>query len=311
MELKYIAFLICIIFILPLAGAISDDAITAGNELDDLLKDMKEMRDAGFQTIRYNDTLTFARQIYDAQLALENASGKADYSLVIEKIKELRELKITAIRASDELKALEMTMNQTRDVNMTQVISIYDEARDEFNSERYEESMKHIDEAYKKISELEALRTKINAIYEASTRSIAGFLREQWKRIAAIVVVLVMTGLMARRKIAAWIISQKIRSLERRRNSITGLISKTQQEYFGDGAISETTYYARTKKYAELIRDINRQIPLLKEELMKKQGRIVTRTDNNQAGMMKKSDSKRKYAFSAKAKNKQKRYRVV
>ena len=56
--------------------------------------------------------------------------------------------------------------------------------------------------------------------------------------------------------------------MERRRENITRLISEAQKQYFEKGEMSEIRYYVRTKKYAELIRDINRQIPLLKEKLI-------------------------------------------
>ena len=44
---------------------------------------------------------------------------------------------------------------------------------------------------------------------------------------------------------------------------------KIQKDYFQEGKIPEGEYNIKTKKYAELIRDIDRQIPLLQEELAK------------------------------------------
>jgi len=55
--------------------------------------------------------------------------------------------------------------------------------------------------------------------------------------------------------------------LEIRKDSIRNLTAKTQQDYFEKQDLSEITYKTRITKYAELIRDINRQIPLLNEKL--------------------------------------------
>lgn len=289
---KNIVFFIIMAVLSSSAFAISEDAKKAGSDLNGIEKDMGALLDSGLPIIRYNDTLAFATQIYEAQIALENASGKADYSLVQEKIKELRALKQNALRASDELKVLEMTINQTKGIDLAPVIEIYGEARNEFNSERYEESIKLIDTAYKKISELEAVETKIKAIYDAGSRNIMGFLNERWKDIALAALAVAIIYLLTHTTVSAWFIKRKIRSLEMRRNSIKGLLSKAQKAYFEERSLGETSYYVRTKKYGELIRDINRQIPLLKEELAKKQKRrYLENLVAKQAGVRNKSSS--------------------
>lgn len=41
----------------------------------------------------------------------------------------------------------------------------------------------------------------------------------------------------------------------------------TQKQYFEGGNLSESSYTIRTKSFAEMIRDIDRQIPLLQEKM--------------------------------------------
>jgi len=65
------------------------------------------------------------------------------------------------------------------------------------------------------------------------------------------------------------IIENKINNLELRRKTLQGLMKKTQLDYFQNGIISEGNFNLRTKKFAEFIRDIDREIPLLKEDLVK------------------------------------------
>jgi hypothetical protein len=62
-------------------------------------------------------------------------------------------------------------------------------------------------------------------------------------------------------------LNKKLEHLYLRRTTLKKLIAKTQKEFFEKGTIDETTYHIRLNKYGEIIRDINRQIPLVKEEL--------------------------------------------
>jgi hypothetical protein len=47
---------------------------------------------------------------------------------------------------------------------------------------------------------------------------------------------------------------------------------KSQQDYFQTGKIADSDYKIRAANYAELVRDIDRQVPLIKEELAKLSG---------------------------------------
>jgi hypothetical protein len=53
---------------------------------------------------------------------------------------------------------------------------------------------------------------------------------------------------------------------------IRSLIAKSQKDYFEKGKLSEATYHARIEKYSEMIRDLERQIPLINEELARAKG---------------------------------------
>ncbi|MCK5333369.1 MAG: hypothetical protein KAJ24_02570, partial [Candidatus Aenigmarchaeota archaeon] len=211
-----------------------------------------------------------AKQIYEAQLALEESGGNADYSLVDEKIDELGELKKRAFRALDELKALEFAINQTEGINKTPVLQIYNMSKTEFEAERYEECLKQIDNTYEKISEMQAIETKVKAFYEATSRNIITFLKQNRNKIIFIMAVIFTAAALGRTRIECWIIRRKIRNLNTRWTSVRKLVAETQGEYFEGKKLSETTYHIRIKKYGEIMRDIKRQIPLLNEELAMK-----------------------------------------
>ena len=261
------------IIIIPLVSAIPEEASNVNNSLALAEKDIKEMMNKGIPIARYNDTLILAKQIYEAQLFLENTSKNPDYSLVQKKIEELKEIKQNAFTASDELKALGIIISQTKGIDRAPVLEIYREATNEFDSERYEECLELIDKTYQKISELEALQTKLKAFYEATSRGFINFIKEQWINLCFGISGSLFAFAFSYNRFIYWAIKKMIENLEKRRESIKELIKKTQNAFFQDGSISESTYHIRIKKYAELIRDINRQIPLLKEELKIRESR--------------------------------------
>ena len=260
---------ICIFMVLSVPSlAISEETSRVQSDLKLAEKDMQEMLDQGLTVTRYNDTLIITQQMFDAQVALENAGGKPSYYLVYEKLEELEDMKQKAFKNIDELNALKSAINQTEGIDLTQVLDLYEQAENEFKAERYEKSLELIDMTYNKLSELKALQTKVKAFYEATSRNIVNFFKERWKEIASIVAAIIIFIILTRNRVSCWMIKKKIKQLELRKKSIKELIAKTQKDYFEKGELSEGTYQIRVKKYAELIRDLNRQIPLLREELV-------------------------------------------
>lgn len=275
MKRALITFLIALIVVPGLGAAISDEAAEVNASLVSAHIDMQKMVEQGFSVTKYNDTIFLAKWIFEGELALEAAEKRADYSLVMGKIFELEDLKNSAYRSLDELTALQLAMNQTEGIDIAPVMEIYREAEQEFLAERYEQCLALIDRAYEKISELEALQTKVLAFAEATSRSIVQFYSERWVELTIIEAAAAITILLSYRRIGILLLKRKIRGLGKRRNSIRDLVAKTQSEYFGSGELNEATYRIRTRKYAELIRDINRQIPLLKAELAMKEKRKI------------------------------------
>ncbi|MCK5177663.1 MAG: hypothetical protein KAQ92_08105, partial [Candidatus Aenigmarchaeota archaeon] len=169
--------------------------------------------------------------------------------------------------------ALESTIIQTEDINKTPVWEVYNTSKTEFEAERYEECLKQIDKTYEKISEMQAIETKVKAFYDATSRNIITFLKQNRNKIIFIIVLLSTIAALGRTRIECWIIRKKIKNLNTRWSSVRKLVAETQREYFEEKKLNETTYHVRIKKYGEIMRDIKRQIPLLNEELAMKSKR--------------------------------------
>lgn len=236
--------------------------------------DIEEMIEAGFNVSRVNDTIIEAEQLYEAQLALEEKTGKANYYTILEKIKTVSEVKKLAFLVFDELKALETSMNEkiaiTLDANFSEATALFEQAKKEFYDERYEQCPELIEKAYKKATEAEAAASRLRAFYRATTATIGNFFKRNWKIIVSAAVIILVAYLILRNRFTILKIKRKIKKLELEKQVLYDLVKKAQKEYFELGKLSETNYRVKTKKFAELIRDIDRQIPLLKEELVKR-----------------------------------------
>ena len=255
--------------------------ISLGKDLNLARQDMSEMIESGFNILRFNDTLTLAEQIYLAQNILSSTGGKTDYLLVENKIEELKTLKEYAYTAMDELNTLELSINQTEDIDLEPVKEIYNSAKTALLDERYEETITLVEDAYEKISELKSFKEKLDAFSDATSQGIIDHLKaenvvvslalnknvQNWQIYLTLTIIIILSLLWAHSKITIFILKIKISHLESRKDSIRELVARTQTEYFESGKISEATYRTRTKKYGELVRDINRQIPLLREEV--------------------------------------------
>jgi len=265
--MRYVAFVLSMILLSGSVAAVSEAGKGIEEQLSLAEKDMHDMQSYGLFISRYNDTLLVADELFRSQLAVEDSGGRADYSFVEEKLGELLDIKQKAYLSMDALTGLGIAMNQTEGIDLAPVLEIYGEARAELESERYEECLALVDRAYEKISELEAIETKIVAFYQAAGRGVFGFLLSSWKEIASMLAAVMIITVLSYNRVAMVLLRRKIDSINIRKESVRNLIKQAQSEYFEKGRISESSYLLRTKKFSEIIRDLNRQVPLLKEEL--------------------------------------------
>ena len=62
----------------------------------------------------------------------------------------------------------------------------------------------------------------------------------------------------------------KLNNLIVQKKAINGLIKEMQSNYFKTKKMSETEYNIKLKKYDELLRDIDRQVMVLREKMLKR-----------------------------------------
>lgn len=223
--------------------------------------------EAGFGTEKLNDTLVQTETIYDGLVS----KRKKDFSPVISSCEDIKIAKELAFKSKDEFEALLKFYNEsiTKDMNSSKVEMLIKQIKNEIESERYEKVGELVDSAYEEIIEIKSSYTALNIFKDYTAGLFYLVFVKHWKGVLILAVFSAALLFIYKIKITKWIIENKIESLDVRRKTLKNLIKDTQKEYFEYGNLPEGAYNIRTKKFAEMIRDIDRQIPLLREELAK------------------------------------------
>ena len=260
--------LLSISFVLPQDAVSEEDAKLA---LGNISAIRQEMNESGFNVLRIDDILNDARQIYEAQKILKTRGRNPDFTRVFEYERESAFLKETAFQARDELFSLEKSLEilEERGVDVSEGEKAVNEIRQRIDNEEYEKAAELIEPAREKIAEIESSSTGLKIFYRATKRNLLDFLKENYIGILSGVFIIMLVYVLFRKRVMRFIIKRKIGKLEIRKSNLKKLIQETQKQYFQDGEISEGIYNIRVKKFAELTRDIDRQLPLLQEEMVK------------------------------------------
>jgi hypothetical protein len=239
--------------------------------LFDSAKLMNELAEEGFNIFRIDDSLSKSKTIYDSQILIEKQGMIGEYGYVMDSCGEIAVLYELAIQSRDDLRVFVGFYSEVTEEGMdtVKVDAVVAEIEKEINDERYEKVEPLIEKAYTEISNAQEEFGRLNRFYSATTRSVTVILREYGFYLVILLAILFVLYLAYRVRIRKIILNRKIANIRLRKKSLLGLMTKTQKEYFQTGTISESDYRLRSKNFANLIRDIDRQIPLLEEKLIK------------------------------------------
>jgi len=235
-----------------------------------------ELEESNFSILRINDSINEMKSLYEAQIILKEEKKENDFSLILPYCEEIRELRDNAFVSGDELLVLLQFYNDSlnEEMNTSSIDLIIDEIKREIFNERYEKISSLIDSGYEEIVNVKSEHTTLNLFYKTTTRGMKIFLEDNWIYILSVLGVLIFFILIYKAAISKWIIKRKIHYLEIKKQTIKGLIKTLQKNYFEKGTMSERDYTTKTEKFTELIRDLNRQIPLLREAFVKIERKI-------------------------------------
>ena len=228
-----------------------------------------EIQQLGIKTNRLSDLLLIA----SATLELEVGNAKKnntqiDLTKFNEKMLEFRRVSTLAVKANDELIALkqEIDLAEKEVPDISPAIELYNNAKIELENERFERVIEFVDDAYEKILELQSIKTRAEAIYEATAGSIVGFFSKHYIEISTVIIVVLISYLILNARLKRARIREKIFSLETERKILDKELKKAQEDYFIKGTIPEGTYNTRITVFGEMVRDITKELAVLKEE---------------------------------------------
>lgn len=247
-----------------------DYAVTC---IDNSKKIMGELTDGGFNTKRINDSIKLAEQIFDSQNKIELRGGKTDYSSVASYCTDIEEIRVSAYEAQDSLYSLEISYNLFKDkikgygVNISEVDMMMENVRQDIISERYEDVPEDSVAVERKMAEIESTSTATSLFYSTVTSGVRSFIVDNYIKILIFIGVLIILFFAYKLRIKRYIVLKKINKLEAQKRVLKDLIRKAQYGYFHQGEISRGSFNIKINKYSEMVRDIDRQIPLLNEDL--------------------------------------------
>jgi hypothetical protein len=232
---------------------------------------MNQMISENLTVLRVNDTILQAEVMLNAQKVLKERRQKTNFDLVISYCDTIAEIHTLSLNSKDSLATLLKYYNSTitSGMNTSTLDPIINEVIFEMQSERYEKVQPLIDTAYQEIANVRSRSTTLNLFVDSTTRGMKAFFLKNWITILVSLAVISILWFIFRTPIKVKLLNNQLEKLSRRRDSIKRLIMKSQQDYFQSGKIADSDYKIRIANYADLVRDIDRQVPLIKEELAK------------------------------------------
>ncbi len=238
--------------------------------LNESIKISENLKNNNFSVERVNDMINEMRISLNGQKTLADQGRQYDVSNVISKCAEIVDIEELAFASKDSLFVLKGFYDEiSADINLSEVIPMIVEIENEIMNERYEKVDDMVDEAYDEIIDIRAKSSTLNVFYDVASRSIKNFFINNWRYLLYTFLGLLFTFLIFRRMIKSFLLQRKLKNLELRKESLKGLLMKNQDDYFNKNSISDSIYHIKNKKLAELIRDIDRQVPLIYEKMEK------------------------------------------
>lgn len=237
--------------------------------LNEAIGSIQDLSSYNISVVRFNDSLTKAQDLYNAQIIIESKKGRPNYETTISYCNQISSLKRVAVEAIDSRRVFLVFYKDTLDSNMntSSVDYIIAQINAEIDGERYENVGALIDQGYNEISKIKSEQTALALAYSVAAKGVGGFIINNWIWLVSIVILLLVFYMLYRVRIALWLLNRKMTSLLLRKDTLKKLMSEAQRDYFQYGKIPESEYRIKIKNFGELVRDIDRQIPLIQQDI--------------------------------------------
>lgn len=241
---------------------------------------MNILENEQFSTLRIDNIIKEAETILQVQEALVKAGRNEDYSRIFFLCNEVSNLKILAFQLKDEIKVLrDFYGESSKGIDTEGIELLFLEIEKEMTNERYELVHGLIERTYSEIILAQSQATTLNVFYDVTTKGLKRFFIDRWKEFSIGAVAFILLILLLKKPVEKARLRRAIREIEIRRQSLKEMITENQDLYFNKGKISEESFTIKNKKLAEIIRDVDRQISILREQLYALDNRKKVRRD--------------------------------
>lgn len=277
-------FILLITISSPLVSSISssNESIEAKKNIDLASNCIQKIIELKLPNHRINLSFQEAVQLYEAQSLLEMNKKNADYKRVNEDALDVCKIKENEINAKDALDVfVELYREAGKEINLSSMEEDYKNILRSFEEERFEDTFTLIDKGYLQLSEVQATQTALHIFYDSTTATLKNFIINNWVRILIILFVLSAIGFLFRYAIKRYYLTAKMNDLMAQKNGLNKLIKKLQGDYFEKRTISDGEFNVKLTRFKEMMRDIDRQIPLIKEEMV-----LISRVEKKQENII-------------------------
>lgn len=270
MQTNKFVFAFCLLLFIQGVCALSNESINAQMAINTAQIDIQEMQSRDIPVNRVNESYQEALQLYSAQMSLESSRKNADYKLVMEYTDDISKIKDSSFLAQDELKIFLETYNSAKnEINLSDMDNDYRSIINSFNDERFEETPALIDKGYDQLSEIQSSQTALKIFYSTASKSVKDFLKDNWITILSTITGIFVLLIIFQNTIRIWRTKRRIYHLNMKKQALGGLIKRLQRDYFKTKKLSSLEYKTKLKTFNNMILEINRQIPLLKVDVVK------------------------------------------
>lgn len=264
---------VMIILILSVVSTVAGQTMEEANgSLQEADTVINEMKNSNIPIQRVSDLYEQANNTYLTQVERNRSGQETDYTVVLETVEQIKQVRTQAFRAKDELNILRSRieeLDKNEDINLSEAKNKLEDAEVEFQDERFERAQEQIDLAYQEISDAQSAVTQAQAFASATSNNLRSFLENNWKRLSAAILIATVFSYLVYKEYQIYSLKKEKKNLKRKREVLQELVAEAQNKFFQKNDLAETAYNTRTDKYGEMIRDINRQIPLVNEDLEK------------------------------------------
>jgi hypothetical protein len=227
-----------------------------------------------FQQARYVEIIRNSnddKKIAEAKRALQLINWQSiTFNDVIPHTEDIKQRKIEAFEIYDSISILRKDIRSNLDngFDVTSATNLADSAERAFYQERYNDSRGFIVESRNSLEGSVSGTSTLSGIQNGAKN----FIQKYWMQIIIFIIVFAWVSSIITKQIGKNRLEEQIKAIKRERESLTGLMKKTQSERYRENKISEWVYGIRIKHYKERMNVINEKLPVMQARLRELKG---------------------------------------